>query len=78
MKNLTENMKTRFKYLITESFDFIQFPFKTDIGTTNCGAIALEKAKLQGDNQARINFDMFQDIAKFWMQLSNKHSTVRN
>ena len=30
------------------------------------------------DNEARINFDVFQDIAKFWIQLPNKHSKVRN
>ena len=35
-------------------------------------------AELQVDNEARINFDVFQDIAKFWIQLPNKHSTVRS
>lgn len=78
LKNLTENMNTRFKDLIAESFDFVQFPFKIDVGTTNCGVIAVEMAELQADNEARINFDVFQDIAKFWIQLPNKHSTVRN
>ena len=78
LKNLTGNMNARFKDLISESLDFVQFPFKTDIGTTNCGAIALEMAELQADNEARINFDVFQDIAKIWIQLPNKHSTVRN
>ena len=78
LKNLTGNMNARFKDLIAESFDFVQFPFKTDIGTTNCGAIALEMAELQADNEARINFNVFQDIAKFWIQLPNKHSAVRN
>ena len=71
-------MNARFKDLIAVSLDFVQFPCKTDIGTTNCGAIALEMAKLQADNEARINFDVFQDIAKFWIQLPNKHSTVRS
>ena len=47
LKNLTGNMNTRFKDLIAESFDFVQFPFKTDLCTTNCGAIALEIAELQ-------------------------------
>ena len=62
-----------------ESFYFVQLPFKTDIGTTNYGAaIALEMAELQADNEARINFDVFQDIAKVWILLPNKHSTVRN
>ena len=78
LKNLTGNMNARFKDLIAESLDFVQFPFKTDIGTTNCSAIALEMTELQTDNEARINFDVFQDIAKFWIQLPNKHSTVRN
>ena len=35
-------------------------------------------AELQADNEARINFDVFQDIAKFWIQLPEKHSIVRN
>ena len=78
LKNLTGNMNARFKDLIAESFDFVQFPFKVDIGTTNCGGIALELAESQADNEARMNFDVFQDIAKFWIQLPNKHSTVRN
>ena len=64
--------------MIAEFFDFVQFPFKADSGTANCGAIALEMAELQADNDARINFDVFQDIAEFWIQLPNSHSTVRN
>ena len=76
LENLTKNMNARFKHLITECLDFAQFPFKVD--AKHCGAIALEMAELQADNEARINFDMFQDIAKFWIQLPNKHSTVRN
>ena len=71
-------MNAIFKDLIAESFDFVQFSFKTEIGTTNCGAIALEMAELQANNEARINFNGFQDIAKLWIQLPNKHSTVRN
>ena len=35
-------------------------------------------AELQADNEERIDFDGFQDIAKLWIQLPNKHSTVRN
>ena len=58
-------MNAKFKDLIAEPLNFAQFPCKTDIGTTNCGAIALEMAELQADNEARINFDVFQDIAKF-------------
>ena len=76
LENLTANMNARFKDLIAESLDFAQFPFKAD--TKHCGAIALEMAELQEDNEARTNFDVFQDIAKFWIQLPNKHSTVRN
>ena len=45
--------------LIAKSIDFVQFPFKTDIGTTNCGAIALELVELQADNEARINLMCF-------------------
>nr|XP_039258042.1 uncharacterized protein LOC120334603 [Styela clava] len=60
LRNLTENMNLRFKDLIAESFDFVQFPFKTDIFITNCGAIALEMAELQADVEERINFDVFQ------------------
>ena len=76
LENLTGNMNARFKDLIAESLDFAQFLFKAD--TKHCGAIALEMAELQADNEARINFDVFQDIAKFWIQILNKHSTVRN
>ena len=72
LENLTKNMNARFKDLIAESLDFAQFLFKAD--TKHCGAMA----ELQADNEARINFDVFQDIAKFWIQLLNKHSTVRN
>ena len=78
LKNLTGNINARFKDLVAESYDFVQFPFKTDMGTTNCGAIALEMAELQAYIEAIINFDVFQNIAKLWIQLSNKHSTVRN
>ena len=35
-------------------------------------------AELQADNEARINFDVLQDMAKFWIQLPVKHSIVRN
>ena len=31
-----------------------------------------------GMHEARLNFDVFQNIAKFWIQLPNKHSAVRN
>ena len=76
LENLTGNMTARFKDLIAEFFDFAQFPFKAD--TKHCDAIALEIAELQAHNETRINFDVFQDIAKFWIQLPNKHSTVKN
>ena len=76
LENLTGNMNARFKDLTAESLDFAQFSLKAY--TKHCGAIALEMAELQADNEARINFDVFQDIAKFWIQLPNKHSTVRN
>ena len=76
LENLTGNTTAKFKDLIAEFLDFAQFPFKAD--TKHSGAIALEIAKLQADNEARINFDVFQDIAKFWIQLPNKHSTVKN
>ena len=76
--NLKGNINARFKDLVAESLDFVRFSFKTDIGNTNCGAIALEMAELQADNEARIIFDIFQDIPKFWIQVPNRHSTVRN
>ena len=76
LENRTENINARFKDLIAESLDFAQFPFTAD--TKHCGAIALEIAELQVDIEARINFDVFQDIAKFSIQLPNNHSTVRN
>ena len=76
LENLTGNMTARFKDLIAECLDFAQFPFKAD--TKHCGATALEIAELRADNEARINFDVFQDIAKFWIQLPHKHSTVKN
>ena len=43
----------------------MQFPFKSDIDTTSCGDITLKMAELQADNEAKINFDVFQDVAKF-------------
>ena len=58
LENLTRYMNARFKDLIAESFGFVQYPFKTHIGTTNCGTIALEMSELQADNEARINFDV--------------------
>ena len=63
LENLTGNMNARFKDLIAESLDFAQFPFKAN--NKHCDAIALEMAELQADNQTRISFDVFQDIAKF-------------
>ena len=47
-------------------------------GVTNCGAFALGVAELHAENEAKINFDVFQDIAKFLIQLPNKRSTVGN
>ena len=35
-------------------------------------------AELHADNEGRIDFDGFHDIAKLWIELPNKHSTVRN
>ena len=35
LKNLTGNLNARFKNLVAESFNFVQYLFKTDIGTTN-------------------------------------------
>ena len=60
-------MNARFKDLIAESSGLVQFPFKTDIGTTSCGVIALEMAELKADSEARMNFDVFQGIEKFWI-----------
>ena len=76
LQNLTENMNARFPDLMTESLDFVQFPFKSD--ATHSGSIALEMAELQADNKARVDFDVYQDVAKFWITLPNKHSAVRN
>ena len=76
LQNLTENMNARFPDLMTESLDFVQFPFKSD--ATHSGSIALEMAELQADNKARVDFDIYQDVAKFWITLPNKHSAVRN
>ena len=73
---LTGNIKARFKDLGAESFDFVRFSFTTDIGTTKCGAIALEMAELQADNEARIIFDIFQDIPRLRIQVPNEHSAV--
>ena len=69
LENLTENANAGFKDLIAESLDFAQFSFKAK--TKHCGAIALEMAKLQADNEARINFDVLQNITKFEIQLPN-------
>ena len=76
LQNLTEDMNTRFPELTTESLDFVQFPFKTD--AKHCGSIALEMAELQADNEARVDFDVYKDIAKFWIKLPSRHSAVRN
>ena len=67
MKNPTGNINARFKDLVAESFDFVQFSFKTDIGITNSGAIALEMAELKADNEAKIEIDWFQ--AMMWKRL---------
>ena len=69
-------MNAKLEDFIVESLDFAQFPFKADI--KHCGAIAREMAELQADNEAQINFDVFQDMAKFSIKLPNKQSTVRN
>ena len=58
------NIYAKFKDLRAESFDFVQYSFKTDIGTTNSGAFALETVELQAGNEARINFHVFQDVVK--------------
>ena len=63
LENLTGNMNARFKNLIVEFLNFAQFLFEAD--TKHCGAIALEIGELQTDIEVRINFDVFQDIAKF-------------
>ena len=63
MKNLAGNINAKFKDLIAESFHLVPFSFKTDIGTTNWGAITHEMSELQADNEASIHFDVFQDIA---------------
>lgn len=76
LQNLTVNFSDRFPELLNESFDFVQFPFKTD--ANQCGSLALEMAELQADNEARVSFDMYNDIGKFWINLGRKHSVVRN
>ena len=76
LQNLRGNMNARFPKLLTESFDFVQFPFKTD--AKQCGSIALEMADLQADNEARVDFDVYKDIGKFWINLANRHSAVKN
>lgn len=42
LQNLRMNMNARFPKLLTESFDFVHFPFKTD--AKQCGSIVLEMA----------------------------------
>ena len=63
LQKLAENFQDRFPDLLTESFDIIKFPFKTNV--TQCGSFALEMAELQADNEARVNFDVYDDIANF-------------
>ena len=76
LQKLAENFQDRFPDLLTESFDIVQFPFKTDV--KQCGSFALEMAELQADNEARVNFDVYDDIAKFWITLSERHSVIKN
>lgn len=76
MQKLAANFKDRFPELLTESFDFVQFPFKTD--AKQCGSFALEMAELQADNESRVNFDIYDDLAKFWITLAERHSAVKN
>ena len=76
LQNLTGNMNARFRELLTESFHFVQFPFKTDAKLS--GSIALEMVELQADNEARVDFGVYKDIGKFWINLANWHSIVRN
>ncbi|XP_042235837.1 SCAN domain-containing protein 3-like [Homarus americanus] len=59
LQNLTVNFSDRFPELPNESFDFVQFPFKTD--ANQCGFLALKMAELQGDNEARVSFDVYND-----------------
>ena len=56
--------------------DFVQFLFTSD--AKHCGHIPLEIAELQADNEARIQFDVYKNIAKVWVKLPNRHLVVRN
>ena len=76
LQNWTENINEIFPDLITESLDFVQFPLKID--AKHCASIALGMAELQVGNKARMDFDVYKDIAKFWIKLPNKHSAVGN
>ena len=35
-------------------------------------------ADLQADNEARVDFDVYNDISNFWIKLSNRHSAVKH
>ena len=35
-------------------------------------------AELQAANEARVDFDVYKDIGKFWINLANRHSAVKN
>lgn len=63
LQNLTGNMNARFSELLTESFDFVQFPFKIDV--KQCCSSAVEMAELQANNEARVDCDVYKDIGTF-------------
>lgn len=76
LHTLSGKLNNRFPNLFIESFDYVQFPFKVD--DSKCDSFALEMADLQADNEAKINFEVLDDIAKFWISLPNKHTVVKN
>ena len=76
LQNLAASINVRFPGLLSESFGFVNFLFKTDV--KQCGSIALKMAKLQADNKARVSVDVYNNIGKFWIILAKKHSVVRS
>ena len=60
LQNLAASINVRFPGLLIESFDFVQFPFKTDV--KQCESFALEMAKLQAGSEARVSFDVYNNI----------------
>ena len=78
MKNLVGNINARFKDFIAESFDFVQFSLKKVSVPRTVELLLLRWLNRRQTKKQELIFDIFQYIAKWWIELPNKDSTFRN